>query len=72
MEGAKAIAAAVAASGSLTYLDLSQNKIGGKGAAAIAEAIRASGSLPLKTLRAFDFETSGLVAACNSKGVKLF
>ena len=45
VEGAKAIAAAVAASGSLTHLDLCGNKIGVEGAKALAAAVAASGSL---------------------------
>ena len=44
-EGAKALAAGVAASGSLVKLDLYGNRIGDEGAKALAEAVRVSGSL---------------------------
>ena len=44
-EGAKALAAGVAASGSLAKLNLAWNQIGDVGAKAIAEALKSSGSL---------------------------
>ena len=50
-EGAKAVAAAVAASGSLTHLDICDNNIGVEGAKAIAEVVAASGSLTRLSLR---------------------
>ena len=49
-EGAKALAAGVAACGSLEELWMSTNKIGDEGAQAIAEAIGASGSLTMLDL----------------------
>ena len=63
----------MAASGSLTHLDLRYNKIGEEGAKAIAAAVAASGSLTLKTL-SVDSSLRGntdLVSACKSKGVEL-
>ena len=72
-EGAKALAAGVAASGSLATLCLYMNQIGDVGAKAIAEALVSSGSLALKTLFV-DFQIkkhAQLVAACKPKGVEL-
>ena len=72
-EGAKALAVGVAASGSLTHLNLRENNIGDEGAKAIAAAVAASGSLTLKKL-SVSSEVRGntdLVAACESKGVEL-
>ena len=72
-EGAKALAAGVAASGSLVKLVLENNGIGDEGAKAIAEAVRSSGSLALKKLVVpmSIFQHSELKAACKSKGVEL-
>ena len=71
-EGAKALAASVAASGSLAELFLGQNQLGDAGAKELARAISASGSLTLKTLRVGSLNGHAeLVAACKSKGVEL-
>jgi len=72
-EGAKAIADAVAASGSLATLYLKGNKIGDEGAKALAAGVAASGSLALKYLSVDDelLEHAELAAACRAKGVRL-
>ena len=72
-DGAKALAAAVAASGSLAELHLDDNNIGDEGAKALAAGISASGSLALKTLSVPSAirNHAELVAACKSKGVEL-
>ena len=72
-EGAKALAAGVASSGSMATLLLDGNSIGDVGAKALAEAVRSSDSLALKNLVAPGsiYRHAELVAACKSKGVKL-
>ena len=71
--GAKALAAAVAASGSLAYLNLYNNIIGDAGAKALAAAVAASGSLALKGLYVDGalHNNADLKAACQAKGVRL-
>ena len=75
--GAKAIADAIGASGSLAKLILNGNNIGDEGAKApwkaLAASVAASGSLALKTLFVADEikKHKALVAACKSKGVSL-
>ena len=71
--GAKAIADATGASGSLAELWLNNSNIWYEGAKALAASVAASGSLALKELYV-DYsrlQDAELKAACESKGVKL-
>ena len=72
-EGAKALAPALAASGSLTQLDLDGNNLGAEGAKALASALRNSEGCKLKKLNAdsSSFRDPDLVAACKLRGIEL-
>ena len=72
-DGAKAVGAFCAVSGSLTQLDLDGNNLGAEGAKALASALRNSEGCKLKKLNAdmSSYRDPDLVAACKLRGIKL-